>query len=356
MPRPTWATTCSASTWACDRVISLDYFDGRSARPVRVEARIENGHLHLLGEGVERRTPLKAVQWPERTRHGKRVAHFEDGASLHGSDAAAWDAWASAAGQHDGAVSRLQQSWRAVLASVVVLLGIVVAAYLWGLPWAARGVVGFVPHSVDEAIGESAYGSFGTHMLAPSQLPEADQRRLRAAFERAVQKAYPAGNAPRWQLHFHKSRIGPNAFALPGGTIVMTDELVKLVGGDEEVIVGVLAHELGHVERRHGMRALVQTTILGAVASVAFGDFSSWLATAPVVLGQAGYSRDAEREADRDSIRIMKAAGISPLAMVRFFDKIAEKKGDRERSALGIAFASHPADAERIRLFREAAQ
>lgn len=333
----------------------LDYFDGRSARPLRVQAHIDNGMLHLQGEGVTRTVPLHEVQWPERTRHGKRVAHLADGASLHGSDAAAWDAWAAAAGQRDGIVSRVQQSWRGVLVSVVLLAGLLGVAYQWGLPWAARGIVGFVPPTVDATIGSSAYASIGSHLLQPSQLPEADQQRYRDAFHRAVQRAYPNGGAPHWQLHFHKSRIGPNAFALPGGTIVMTDELVKLVGGDEEIILGVLAHELGHVERRHGMRALVQTTILGAVASVAFGDFSGWLATAPVILGQAGYSRDAEREADRDAIRIMKAAGISPLAMVRFFEKIAEKDDDREPSALGIAFASHPADAERVAVFREAA-
>ncbi|MCM5679162.1 M48 family metallopeptidase [Schlegelella sp. S2-27] len=335
--------------------LALDYFDGRRARALRVQACIGDGMLHLRGDGVERSVPLRDVQWPERTRHGKRIAHLDDGASLHAPDAAAWDAWVQAAGQHDGLVSQVQQSWRWVFASVVLLLGLVALGYQWGLPWAARGVVSFVPHVVDETIGASAYASIGSHLLQPSALPQADQQRYRQAFQQAVQRAYPDGGAPDWQLHFHQSRIGPNAFALPGGTMVMTDELVKLVDGDADAIVGVLAHELGHVERRHGMRALVQATLLGAVASVAFGDFSGWLATAPVVLGQAAYSRHAEREADRDAIRLMKAAGISPLAMVRFFDKMAEKTGDREPSALGIAFASHPPDAERVAMFREAA-
>jgi Zn-dependent protease with chaperone function len=110
------------------------------------------------------------------------------------------------------------------------------------------------------------------------------------------------------------------------------------------------------------------------------GDFSTVLAGVPVLLGQASYSRDAEREADQESVRILKAAGISPAVMVTLFERIAAKKnGDTkdtgkterpgpaaeagkpgdglpdEESWLGIAFASHPADAERVRFFMDAA-
>ncbi|HEV8313585.1 MAG TPA: M48 family metalloprotease, partial [Burkholderiaceae bacterium] len=68
--------------------------------------------------------------------------------------------------------------------------------------------------------------------------------------------------------------------------------------------------------------------------------------------------RDAEREADAEAVRVLRAAGISPLAMVRFFEAVAQRHGsgkDRERGWLGFAIASHPADAERIRFFRDAA-
>ena len=80
---------------------------------------------------------------------------------------------------------------------------------------------------------------------------------------------------PRHRLVFRKSRIGPNAFALPGGTMVMTDQLVELVDHDDAVLTGVLAHELGHLQARHGMRMLVQATAIGAVSSLVFGDFSA---------------------------------------------------------------------------------
>ncbi|WKB51011.1 M48 family metallopeptidase [Eleftheria terrae] len=334
--------------------IALDYYDGRSGRAQRVTARLTDHTLYLHGAGVARSVPVHEVRWPERSRRAKRVAHLPDGAALYGADPDAWDAWAQAGGRREPLVSRAQRSWAWALACLAGLLLLGAVLYQWGLPWIARGAVQLVPPHAEQSLGLAAYDSMRESWLAPSELPAEQQQRLRQAFQQAVQKAYPGGKAPAWQLHFHKSRIGPNALALPGGTMVVTDELVQMVGGDAEVIVGVLAHELGHVEHRHGLRALVQTTLLGVAASVAFGDFSGWLATAPVLLGQAGYSRDAEREADQASIRILQAAGISPLAMVRFFDKLAEN-GQRNESPLGISISSHPADSERVQAFRNAA-
>ncbi|MBK6387251.1 MAG: M48 family metalloprotease [Rhodoferax sp.] len=82
------------------------------------------------------------------------------------------------------------------------------------------------------------------------------------------------------------------------------------------------------------------------------------------MLGQASYSREAEQEADADAVRVLKAAGISPAVMVTLFEKLEEKrrKSDKRGDAtagqaswVGIAFASHPSDADRVHFFKEAA-
>ena len=85
-----------------------------------------------------------------------------------------------------------------------------------------------------------------------------------------------------------------------------------------------------------------------------------WRASQPALLGGAGYSRDLEREADEASIRVLRAAGRDPAAMLRLFERLAARRaaGATEASAgaaIGIAFASHPDDAERIARFRAAA-
>jgi Zn-dependent protease with chaperone function len=355
--------------------LDADYFDGHSARahPVRLSRR--GDLLRIDGAGLQLTVPLRQVQWPERTRHGVRLAHLPEGGSLQGHDPAAWDAFVRSCGRGDSIVVQAQQSWRWVAASVLGMALLVGAVYEWGVPWAARAAVPLIPASVDSTIGERAMASLDEHLLAPSKLPPDEQQRLRAAFARAA-RAQPAGTVPPYRIVFRSSEIGPNAFALPGGTMVVTDALVELVDADASVITGVLAHELGHVRHRHGLRLLVQVGAIGAVAGTVLGDFSSLLAAVPVLLGQAGYTRDAEREADADAARFLKDAGISPAVMVIFFEKIAAH-ADRRRTTkeddpsdtatrsdeprrrvpswLGIAIASHPADAERIRFFQEAA-
>jgi len=134
----------------------------------------------------------------------------------------------------------------------------------------------------------------------------------------------------------------------------------------------VLAHELAHVRQRHGMRLLVQATLLGAATSMALGDFSSLLAAAPALIGQLGYSREFERDADDETIALLRANDVSPLVMVALFEAIARPRlpgsaasggasspreaGTPTRSTeFGIAFSTHPADDERIARFRAAA-
>lgn len=348
--------------------LSADYFDGRSARAHPVTLQLDGDMLRLSGEGLERVVALSDVSWPERTRHGMRVAHFKGGGSVQCADTAAWDDWSRSLGRRDSLVVRMQQSWRWVGASVLALVVLAVVLQQWGLPLVARGVVAFIPLSVDVSLGETTLAAVDEHLMRPSQLPIAEQARLRAALAKAL-STLPADSVPAWQLQFRKSRIGPNALALPGGTLLMTDELVELVGRDEQVITAVLAHELGHVRQRHGLHMLVQVTLLGVLSSVVLGDFSTVLASAPVFLGQASYSRDAEREADAEAVRILRAAAISPDVMVTLFDKLDEKrrqteakiaggedKGSEPGSWLGMAFASHPPDADRVRYFKEAAR
>ncbi len=395
--------------------LQAEYFDGLSARARPVQLRIAQGHLHIEPEadpananataaaGPALRLPLTELRWPERTRHGGRVAHINGGGSVRALDAGAWDAWLRAAGVKESGVVAAQQSWRRTGAAVLLLLVLAAAGFQWGVPWLARAALAALPASADRAIGDAALRSFDAVLLLPSHAPAARQQAVREAFAQAVARTYPAGRQPVWELRFHtsprqvtgtaakapkaasapdavnapnppnaanpanlpglpKTRLGPNAFALPGGTIVVTDEMLQLLAGRDDVLLGVLGHELGHVRRRHGMRLLVQATLIGTAASIAWGDFSAVLAAAPALLGQSAYSRDFEREADDDAISLLRANGLSPAVMVELFERLAVSRpapaGVADKAGafdLGIALASHPADAERMQRFKAAA-
>ena len=328
------------------------YFDGRSARPRPVQLQLDGRQLLARGE-EDWCWPLRDVQWPETTRHGQRVLLLADGGSITVADCQAFDRWRQAHGARDGWVVRAQQSWRGVMLAALLLVGVLWAGYRWGVPALAAAVVALVPTSVDQTVGDSALQGLGAKWLQPSRLPPDRQQTLRQRFEAA---AACGGRPPAFRLHFHAgtASLGPNAFALPGGHIVLTDALVELLAGHDDTLLGVLGHELGHVRHRHGMRALVQFGLLSAATSVALGDFSSWLAGAPALLGQLDYSRQAEREADTDAARLLRCNGISPAVMVLLFERL-RTTGPGARD-LPVALASHPMDEARIAFFRQAAQ
>lgn len=349
------------TTDAAQASCRADYFDGHSAAAHPVQLTIRQGQLHIDGETVSRQVPVRAVSWPERQRHGVRQAYLPDHGLLCCADAAAWDAWARASGRSDSLLVRWMQSWRLALLSMVLLMGMVVAAYRWGTPWAAQTLLAVCPPAVDAQIGSAVLETIEKQWLLPSQLPAQRQAALRAQFDQAVQRSQQARGAaplPAWTLHFRATPergVGANAFAIPGGHIIVTDAMVELLADRPDVLMGVLGHELGHVQQRHGMRMLVQTTLLAALSSAVIGDFSALLTAAPAVLGQLAYSRDFEFDADQAAARLMRANGLDPAAFGLLFDRIAAQRassaGQNGRAAveLPIGLSSHPPDAERVR-------
>ncbi len=116
-----------------------------------------------------------------------------------------------------------------------------------------------------------------------------------------------------------------NAFAFPGGFIIVTSGLINSSDQPEQV-AGVLAHELTHVIERHGMRKLVRQAGLGILIGIVLGDTSalSHLIELSSQLDSLAFDRNQELQADNGAIKIMQAAGISPKYFVAFFEKIKQ--------------------------------
>ncbi|HYP67432.1 MAG TPA: M48 family metallopeptidase [Thiobacillaceae bacterium] len=134
-----------------------------------------------------------------------------------------------------------------------------------------------------------------------------------------------------------------NAFAVPGGYVVVNRGLIKAADSAEEV-AGVLAHEVQHVEQRHTLKNLIQRLGWRALVSLAAGDVSgSIVASAAANLGELKFSRDLEAQADLGGLAALRKAGISPQGMLSFFTKLAKQDGSP------VPFLStHPASAQRL--------
>jgi Zn-dependent protease with chaperone function len=337
--------------------LQSSFFDGRQPRPQAVTLSLADGLLHIVGDGWQRQVPLQQVRWPERQRHGARIAYLPDGATLQHANGAEWDDWARAQGLQEAPVVAWMQSWRKALTAGVALVVCCVAIWLWGVPAISHAALQVIPQRMDEVVGARALQSFDEGLLQPSKLDLPAQAAIRERFNTAMAQAYAKGTAPApaWQLHFRSAKtaaLGPNAFALPGGHIVLTDDMAQLLKDRPEALVGVLAHELGHVRHRHGMQMVVQASLLSGLSAVVLGDVSGVLATVPAVLAQSAYSRQAEREADMDAARLLKAAGIAPSVMVDMFERISAERARLHLDDIPIALASHPANDERIAFFK----
>lgn len=135
-----------------------------------------------------------------------------------------------------------------------------------------------------------------------------------------------------------------NAFAAPGGIVVVNAGLLHAITSPEE-LAGVLAHEIAHAELRHSLKGIVKSLGLRTLAALALGDYGGTaLAEGMKHLAELGFSREAEREADQEGLRRLVAAGIDPQGMVLFFELLEKERQLRPPQFL----STHPSNGERI--------
>ena len=205
-------------------------------------------------------------------------------------------------------------TWESRLGYVVMALVLTVvgswALVEYGIPALATQVAYAVPPSVDAALGREGLHVLDRVLFSPSALDEQRQIHLRTQLAHITQGLT---DGDLFQLEFRKSeQVGPNAFALPSGIIVLTDELVLLAEHPHE-ISSVLAHEVGHIQHRHALRSLLQNSAVVLLIASVTGDVTSITAlsaTLPTMLLEAQYSRAFETEADLECLSRFPSALI----------------------------------------------
>jgi Zn-dependent protease with chaperone function len=336
-------------------VIDARYFPASGAAkavPARVSMSAAEQTLlvRLENELAPLRINLGEVNVSERFSRATRSIYLPDGAMLEIDDGEALSEMLGATEKRDSWITRWQHNWRTVAFSFVASVGLAVLGYVYGLPVVADHLAHRVPVSWTQALDRAVLAQFKRTGLSESKLPEADRERLEKRFEAIVasattqQFADARGEIPKPKVYFYRSGNTPNAFALPGGSIVFLDGLVK-VAPDDDAIVGVFAHEYGHVIHRHGLRNLLRSAVVSAVAAWYFGDFTT-LANAAILISQLSYSRDFEREADDAAIQIMRSNGLNTKSLASLFRKMRDHDGHDHDSESNVKEAAKEAKKE----------
>lgn len=220
-----------------------------------------------------------------------------------------------------------------------LVLGAVSAAVVAAVMTAPAWLGPRVPEAWERQIGAALVGD-----LKPFTCSTAEGDAALAALTRDVDD----GKSP---ITVQLAKIDMvNAVALPGGRVLIFDKLVQEAKSPDE-LAGVLAHEVGHVRKRHVMQALLRQFGLSILLSGANSDVGGTLGG----IAAMGYSREAEREADEYSRMRLAKADISPAATAAFFGRLRKldpTAGNKQLSYLN----SHPDSGERERAFAKAVQ
>lgn len=329
------------------------YFDGRSARRHEVVLSLHADRLVVAGQEVARDEPLAALQIPAVLGTTPRLILFDDGARCEIADRDGFAALLQQAGIADVPLAvALEGRWSTALVALLLTLAALAAAYVWGLPAMASMVAKRTPPAVLATMDAQFFSALDGRLLQPSQLPAARRQALESRLQ--AMRWPPATQAPT-RIEFRRSEgLGPNALALPGGTVLVLDELVALAHDDEEIL-GVLAHEVGHVSERHALRQMLQASVVGLAMAWYVGDVSSVLAAAPTALLQTRYSRDFERRADAFARQALALNGIAPARLADMLQRLEQAHGGKPGDAgaeWADYLATHPGTDERIRALR----
>jgi Zn-dependent protease with chaperone function len=245
------------------------------------------------------------------------------------------------------------QSWTRTIVEILVVVA-AIALLLVGARGcagcAASVIVSSLPADVDEAIGKAGGESMrAEHKMSEPPTAEQSARVLRIFDE--LRKGLKEDEA--------KILISPrvttvtdtqvNAFALPGGEVFVLTGLLDRVKDDDDLLRGVLAHELGHAVHRHGVRSLVRNSVYGLAIAFVMGDLDTLTATLVAgasQLDRLSYSRSMEEEADQFGVDLLLRIGKDPEGLARFLESL-------ESVPVPELLSTHPDSKERAKAIRE---
>lgn len=251
----------------------------------------------------------------------------------------------------DGWLTRLE-GWHPRLA--LVALSVLVAGYAlwrWGFDLLASVMIALTPAPLVSNLDLAQMALIDETLSATSALPPARQAELTEIFARVSAAAPPPPFGP-YRLEFRALEgMGPNAFALPDGTVVLTDDLANRFASDD-VIAGVLGHEIAHTARAHALHQLYRAGASYLIVALVVGDAGPIL-NDMVLEGNAllslKYSRSHEAEADALGTQIAAKAGYDPRALAAFFEALEAEFGEQGPQWL----STHPDFSARIKAIRQ---
>jgi len=219
------------------------------------------------------------------------------------------------------------------------------------IPALAEPLARLIPPSWETALGRRVVDIAAVQLAEPGERLRCDSPAGLAALDRLTDRLHDPDHPPLRVRVIGSKMV--NAFAAPGGHIVIPVGMIRFAEGPE-ALAGVLAHEMGHVVRGHSTVRIMRVIMLSTVVGLATGDLGGgFLALAVTQAMESGYSRDQEREADAFAADLLHRSGIGLGGTIALFERLSAEKEGMPGWAAWIS--THPDTAERIAALRAAA-
>jgi Zn-dependent protease with chaperone function len=333
------------------------YFDGKISARREATLSFDGSRLTLRADGVDISCTTKEIVVPPGVGSVRRTVRLPGGGLCVVEDAELL-AELERCGCGSAATRAVHRWEKNLTLSLAALLLTTIAVLLfmrYGIPFLANRAAFALPPATEQAIGTETLATLDRLMMAPSKLDQTRRDELAALLRRV---AGPAPDAAGYRLECRACpAVGANAFALPSGIIIVTDDLVELARSDDE-LAAVMAHEVGHARLRHPLRHLLQSSGVGLIMATLTGDLvsiSSLAGTLPTLLVETSYSREFEREADAAAVAWMKSANVPPRLYAELLGRMqaqqSVRRGDafKQKSRMRNYLSTHPDTEERIR-------
>lgn len=332
---------------------SAIFYDGKQSNSQNVDVIVaEDGQVTLNGLAEIRTFEWQDIKVSSQLGTTSRSLYFPDGSKCETDAHEQINVLLANYKRNKAAryLHLLESRLKYVLTAAVIVIAFIWFMIVLGLPALASKVAYSLPTSIDETLGQGSMELLDKIYMDPTELSDEVQTRLQIKFKKIVQSI---SDEHSYELLFRSSEIiGPNAFALPSGTIVMTDQLVKLAENDEELIA-IFAHEIGHVVHRHAMRSVLQNSAIVLVLIALTGDVfasSTFTAALPLLLIQTKYSREFEIEADQFSYEYLVDNNIDLKHFADIMKRITQDNNPETEEKFKY-LSTHPLTTERIRKF-----
>lgn len=294
---------------------------------------VDNGvaTAHLDGEDARPSCDVEDLRIESRLGSMARKIYMPSGLLFETSDSAAVDALDGNKGSK--MLAKVEKTGWHILPIAIATPILAFALYRLMIPMIINLGLFVTPSGLTQQIDRSTLATMDRVILKPTNISEARQAEFQEIFEELlaarpvdpIAQRKKRNRKPDYNLNFRDMRGIPNAFALPGGTIVLTDGLLNDFG-DNDLIAGVLAHEIAHVEYEHSLRQMYRALGMAALISMVAGDAGPMLEDI-LLEGSAilalSFSREAEIQSDTFAVKMLHATNRPTDAMIPFFEAIS---------------------------------